>query len=562
MPIEISYIKPHIDNIKNALQFAQYLCTQTDALNDYECQNAFQPLTSMYDEITRDYYSISHLIPARSKRSAWISGVGTIFKHVFGTMDENDAIKYDNAIQTLKNGNEKLLDLVTDNIMFSKSAISNFNDSISQINKNEKQLNIMLEKLSSFVNNLTLVYNSMMIKSTIHSTFSVLQSTMLSLSYKLEDVVNSILFAKTNTLHPSIVKPHDLYVDLVNNVKHLPKYTEFVVNLELDNINVLINLSDIITYIIDNELMFILKIPLVNINKYDLYKNIPIPVPHCDTNSESYALIIPTTAYVALNRDKSKYVTLNDISNCKNVNSDIYICKQLNEFNVQDYPICETEILTKVLTTLPKQCKTNFLYGHTNIWQSLDNNRWVFTHSEATKLIVECQTVVKEFTISGTGILSLKPDCIGYSGSTKLLTKKHPIFKVSHFYSNFNLINDSCCNLAKFKKLNYSKIVTKLPNLDYQRLSQIDIRTDDMLKVIEKLKSENYSIPTLTPYSISTYLFGILFIIFVMYYFCYRRCVAFTHKFIPNTVPVSNNIQQSIPEEIELNPQPRLRVDS
>ncbi|XP_072946165.1 uncharacterized protein [Epargyreus clarus] len=368
-------------------------------------------------------------------------------------MDEDDAIKYDNAIQTLKHGNQKLLDLVKDNIMFSKSAITNFNNSISEINKNEKQLNTMLENLSSYVNNLTLISNSIMLKSTIHSAFSVLQSTMLSLSYKLEDIVNSILFAKTNTLHPSIVKPRDLYTDLVNNVKYLPKYTEFVVNLELDNINVLINLSEIITYIIDNKLMFILKIPLVQISKYDLYKNVPIPVPHDDVNSKSYALIIPTTAFVALNQDKSKYITLNDISNCKNINSDIYICKDLNEFNVQDYPICETEILTKVLTILPKQCKTNFLYGHTNIWQSLDNNRWVFTQSEPSKLSVECRSDVKEFTISGTGILTLKPDCIGYCGNVKLLTKKHPMYKISHFHSDFNLINDSCCNFDKFKKL-------------------------------------------------------------------------------------------------------------
>lgn len=561
MPVEINYIKPHIANIKNALQSAQNLCSQNNIIDDLECQNAFQPLSSMYDEIMRDYYSIAHLIPNRSKRSAWISGIGTIFKHVFGTMDEDDAIKYDNAIHALKHGNQKLLDLVTDNIILSKSAISNFNKSITEINKNEKNLNIMLENLSSYVNNLTLITNSVILRSTIHSTFSILHSSMLSLSYKLEDIVNSVLFAKTNTLHPSIVTPNDLYTDLVNNVKYLPKYTEFVVNLELDNINVLINLSEIVTYIIDGKLIFSLKIPLVYINKYNLYKNIPIPVPHNVTTYKSYALIIPTTSYVALNEDKSKYLTLGDISKCKNVNPDVFVCKELNEFNVQDYPICETEMLTTVLTKLPKECKTNFLYGHVNIWQSLDNNRWIFTHSEPTKLSVECKNQITEYTILGTGILTLKPECIGLCKNVKLLTKKHPMYKFNHIHSDFNLINDSCCNIAKFRTVNYNKSVIKLPDLDLHRLNQIDTRADDMLQIIQKLKSDNDSIPSLTYNSVTLYVLVTLFVIFILYYFCYRRRVAFHLKFKPNSTRNSRDQNQdSIPEEIQLSPQPRIRI--
>lgn len=558
IPVEIKYIKPHIENIKNVFHSAQYICAQNNAIDDLECQNSFQPLVSIYEDISRDYYAISHLISSKSKRSAWISGIGTIFKQVFGTMDEDDAIRYGNAIQALKENNNKILDLVKENILISKTAIVNLNESLIEVNKNEKRLSIMIETLSSHARNITVTMNSLLFKSSIQEMFSVLQSCMLSLSYKLEDLINSVLFAKTNTLHPSILTPTELYFDLVNNVKHLPKYVEFPVSLELDNIHKLISLMEIVSYMLDDKLVFTLKIPLIYINKFDLYKNIPVPVPHNVTFSKSYALVIPTSPYVALNQDKSKYITLNDLNNCKVIDHEVYICKQTDEFSTQNYPICETEIITKILISLPKQCKTKFLYGHVDIWQSLGNNKWVFTQSEPTKLSIECNNEMLEHIIMGTGILTLRPNCTGFCKNVKLISKRHPNIKFSHIYSDFNLINDSCCDLTKFKKLNYTETPMRISKLDTNNLNTLNDKTDDLLEVIEKIKAENDLIPQLTPHSLVSYVFVILFVIFIIYYFCNGKCLTFYHKFRP--VPLEN-INNAVEENVELNPHPRIRIN-
>lgn len=558
IPVEIKHIKPHIDNIRNVLHSAQYICAKSDAIDDLECQNSFQPLVSTYNDILRDYDSISHLQNNKSKRSAWISGIGTMFKQIFGTMDEDDAIKYGNAIQTLKENNNKILDLVKENVLISRSAILNLNESIIEINKNEIRLNSMIENLSSYANNMTIVMNSLLFKSAIQEMFSVLQSCMLCISYKLEDLVNSILFAKTNTLHPSIITPKDLYFDLVNNVKHLPKYTEFPVSLELDNIHKLISVTEIVSYILDNKLVFTLKIPLVSISKFNLYKNIPIPVPHNVTTYKSYALILPTTPYVALNQDKSKYIILNDFDECKTFESEMYLCKLLDELSVQNYPICETEIMTKVLTSLPKQCKTNFLYGHVDVWQSLGNNQWIFTQSEPTKLNIECDNEISEHTILGTGVLALKPKCTGFCKNVKLIGKRNPRYQFSHIHSDFNLINDSCCDLTKFKKLNFTKTSIQISKLDTNNLNEINSKVDNTLDILERLKLENESIPQLTSHSLVSYVFVILFIIFVLYYFCNKRCLTFYHKFRP-TPP--GNLENPNGENIQLDHQPRIRIN-
>ncbi|KOB71037.1 putative oligopeptidase A, partial [Operophtera brumata] len=97
-PVDISYIKPHIDNINSVLGTTRFLCQQLNNIDDAECHNILEPLTSRLNDLIKDYAAISHLIPLRSTRSAWIAGGGSILKQIFGTMDENDALKYDSAV--------------------------------------------------------------------------------------------------------------------------------------------------------------------------------------------------------------------------------------------------------------------------------------------------------------------------------------------------------------------------------------------------------------------------------------------------------------------------------
>ncbi|XP_045783688.1 uncharacterized protein LOC123879838 [Maniola jurtina] len=457
IPIDLEYIKPHINNINSVLHTSQHLCTKSNTLTGLECQNIFQPLIPMLEDLTRDYHSLSHLISSRSKRSAWIPGIGIIFKHIFGTMDEDDAIKYGNAIQQLKNNDKSLLNLVKENILISRTAIINFNETLIEINRNEKRLNDVIENLTSHINNMTIITNSILAKTAMQELFSALQSSLLSLSYRLEDIVNSILFAKTNTLHPSIITPKDLYNELVTNVKHLPKFSEFPVNLELYNIHIIIKLSEIISCILDNKLVYTIKIPLVLISPFNLYKVIPIPVAHNIETPSSFALIVPSASYIAMSRDKSEYCIFNDLNrNCNLIVKNSYICHEVAKFNIMNEPICETEIITKVIHSLPNECKINFISGIVHIWQNIGNNQWVFTHSEPTKLHIDCENENFDTILLGTGIVTLKPRCNGYCKNTKLIGTTNLTIKINKIFSDFNLINDTCCNLTTFNKLNFT----------------------------------------------------------------------------------------------------------
>lgn len=84
--------------------------------------------------------------------------------------------------------------------------------------------------------------------------------------------------------------------------------------------------------------------------------------------------------------------------------------------NIQPYPSCESQLLTKVVRTLPSDCNTKLLYGNFEIWQKLTNNRWIYIYSKPTKLTVDCLSQrVNEFELINTGIIELDKGCKGYA---------------------------------------------------------------------------------------------------------------------------------------------------
>ncbi|KOB66742.1 envelope protein [Operophtera brumata] len=328
------------------------------------CFNTLQPLDSLYKDILRDFDSISHLVSNHpSKRSAWFSGVGVVFKHIFGTLDEDDAKSYNNAIQKLSNTDTKLA-----------------------------KLNDVVDKVTASLNN---VFNS---------ALNVLQSSLLTLSFKVEDFLNSILFVRSNTIHPSILTPHQLYKDIVSNLKIVPKYRDFPVNLDLSNIHIIMNTADLVCYYLDGKFVFVIKIPLVDALEYNLYKNIPLPTPHVTGNPNSFAMILPSEEYLALSKDKSLFVLLNNLKSCKITFVRNYVCEVADVSTVSGNPSCEIEIITKATTSLPENCQFRFVHGNIDIWHKLNNEKWIFVQSKPTKISIECNNNIKtsEIIISGT----------------------------------------------------------------------------------------------------------------------------------------------------------------
>lgn len=529
-------------------------CKESNVISIPICQNLLRPLETILNDIKRDFNAISHIVSDDniSKRSAWFSGIGTIFKHIFGTLDEDDAENYEKAIQTLYNKDKLISGTLKKSIIASQSAISNMNNSLYEMNLNQIELDSVVKRLTSSMSNVTNVLNVVNYKNDLYNILNILQSNLLTISFKVEDLLNSILFIKTNTLHPSVLTPKQMYSDIVNNLKIIPKYRDFPVSLELSNIYTIINIADLACYYLNDKLMFIVKIPLVALESFNVYKSIPLPIPQVNGNLNSYAMILPSEQFLALSSDKLSYTYLKDLYDCKNILTNTYLCEITDVYAVLNNPSCEIEIITKTLTSLPEDCPVKFMFGDIEIWHKLNNNKWVFVQSKPTKISIECNHNVSELIISGTGILSIPLQCTGFHQNLKLVTKMYPKIYVPAVSSDFDIINNNCCNHVI--KLNNNIPVPKIKNINLDNLKSIKAVSDQLIEDLKDVKESNnfnnhVSFPILSILSV------ILVLSFIFVYLCKKGKCSRTILQISNPIPVEPDIDQNVLSV------PRLRID-
>ena len=521
IPLDISYIKPHIENIDLVLNKAKFICEQVKPLDDSGCHNILHPLTIRFKDIIIKFSSISHLLENRVKRGAWVGGVGTVMKQIFGTLDENDGDKYDKAIEVVQNDQKRLASLIKEHILVTKSVLSTFNETIRKIKINEDNLSLAIDKLSQTLKKVTDTTNLLLINADINALFATLESSILTLSFRLEDITNSILFSSVNIIHPSIITPQKFYEELANNYRHLPNGFELAVNLDLSLIHVILNISRLVSYYVKNRIMFVLQIPLVSPQQFYLYQSIPLPIPHDNARPDSFSLIIPSHKYIVITKDKLHYGNLNSLEKCRNTNQENYICQLATVFPTSANPSCECELLSKVITKIPAQCETKFIRGDINVWKPLRNNRWIFVQSTSSKLSLDClNSELSEINILGTGIINIPVFCKGYCKNTQLLPK-YNVFNINlpDTKLDFNLINDSCCSLSKFTKIANDVPRIKLESLDLEKLSFKDNTDKRIISELDKILQEPHIIRYGAHYSTFTIAFILVIICIILFKF-------------------------------------------
>lgn len=493
------------------------------------------------------------------KRSALLGVIGTLSKKLFGTMDEEDAIRYNNAIQEIQADTSKIASMLKENILVTTSTLKTYNNTLNSIKSNEHELNVAIDALYEDIKNLTYISKELGIRSRILELTSMIENSLLTLSFKVEDIVNSVMFGRSNILYPSILSPIELYTQLVNNYRFISNSRQLPVLLSLENVHIILNISTISSYYSKDQIVFVLEIPLIKPQHFTLYHNLPCPVPYEVDNPVSYSTIIPSSKYVGITKDKSTYCKLDELRNCKIVNSDHYLCDTSISYSVAATPCCETEIISKVLTSIPEICKTKFFHGQVSIWQPLLNNKWLYVMSEKSKLSIECNNVnqLTELDISGSGILYLPKGCMAYCKDTQLVSRDNVNVLLKPVKTNLNIINDSCCN-----RLSFDNIVPSLPSISLKNVNLDSVAYNpEMLKNLDKIieKPEKPHIVQYGDYySAITIVTLILITLYLLYKICKTGAFRKLYRFNRN-----NSDSKPIDEEInipQIIPAPALRI--
>ncbi|XP_026744653.1 uncharacterized protein LOC113505986 [Trichoplusia ni] len=515
--IDIISLEPYLKNIEKVLTNSIDLCKKIQSEDVDSCKDISNPIEILTMSNYVKLESLSHIIAKKSnKTKRSLEFGGEILKFFFGTLDADDARKYDAAIESCKKSETEMFHLMRDNIhvvkswfllfLWVKSTINNFNKTIDNLNRNEIRLNNQINNINKIFSQITKNDDILFYTSKLNNLLNIIEGSLLTISSLLDTTLNSILFSKINILHPSVLSNLRLFNELSKYNNYINKRQDFPIALSIENIHSLIDVSKLSSYYFNNKNVFVLQIPLVTPDKFIVYKILPLPIPHDDL-SKTFALIIPTNTYIALSDDRLHYVMLDTLDKYKQINHNYSICELTTVYSpcfgrhvklwvpasTLSNPNCESKLLTEVTLSMPPDCNSKILYGEIDIWQKLQNNRWIYVQSRSTKLTIRCNDDINDYSLTGTGIVKLSTNCIGYSKTIQLNpTMSYSFMVKSPLDISFDITADDCCKKDVFNKSLLSLEPIHLSNINLDSLKHASREMDNLESQINNLEKESH----------------------------------------------------------------------
>jgi hypothetical protein len=361
------------------------------------------------------------------------------------------------------------------------------------------------------------------LKETLHIHLLTLSHAIDELEAQLEAVISSIFFAKTNSIHPMIISPEQILKELLKTQVHLPKGVEYPIPLELQNVHNLLDVSQVRVYHANNKLIYKISVPLTGIVSFNLYSLLPLPT----LTSNGFVSIHPKNKYLAFSDAKTQYSLLDNIDNCNLIAKRSFICPHNHMiYTSRSRVTCETELLTA--TTIPKSCLVQQTHEPLSVWHRLSTrNQWIFVLSDPVTMTLNCGQRVSDVKIKNVGILTLKPNCKGYSHDVILISEGINSSKVEALVPKIDISQDDCCNEQLINKS------LNIPLLNPVHFSSSSL--DDLHLISHKINSFSRDIDDLLDHSTKSNRFSIfqwimLFILSVLIIFislkCYYKCHA------------------------------------
>ena len=426
---------------------------------------------SVYDNFA-EYQSLS-LNGHRSQRSL-IPIIGQLMSTLFGTVSENDLENINRNIKALA-GNQKQ---IIHDLDVSLSVLNLTRMQVSENRRSIMDLIIVVQKLDRKIFDLQQVFSAKFVRleQFVHTYLQfqmildeIKQTTQDAVFY-LESLKSELNMLSMQHLSTNTISPKDLKELLIEVESKLPNNFELPRNPRKDIWYFYKTLTSI-TYLEDNEIRIVLKIPLINTKEeYEVYRiyNLPLPMATKQTNIMlKYTL---ETDMLMVSKDRSKFSLLTE-SAFHMCNSFHYrFCNPETAFyqaNINRF--CVVALFMQNQRDIKTFCKQMVILDQKlPLTSYLSYGLWIVVTNVPLTFTINCQShKPKTYDIkieSPFGIIKLNNTC---KASNKYLQLpeyfgKHSYFERSdplqallklHNITNFSIWNDSKTNLVKLKSL-------------------------------------------------------------------------------------------------------------
>lgn len=424
---------------------------------------------------------------SRQKRGV-VNGLGSVVKFFIGNLDAYDGERYEKLLEHLKDRQNDIISQINAQYSVNTNIIVEFNRTVSIIEQNFNELSnklllinkqvkdfIELEKLRDILNQLNILYN-----------------IVLSL---VQDIENSLTFCKLGTLHPSIISAKELF----HEIEKVSKYyvNQFPLEPKLENIREFENLLEVSCKISANEIVYFLKLPIVEKTDYSLYKLISVPT----KTGSGYVTIVPKVKYLLqqkLDLGESNVIGLD--SKCSNKMYNKFLCS--SEQVTHQEISCEKSIIQSSTTD---GCKFISLELTENLVKWIPEMHYILAilpHQETIKIESQKETTTRTLQ----GIYLINPN------SSKIIYKNNLLQYSSESRGHPKFLD---INELNFETTQQPEFSIKLRTLDLEKINL------NNLTPIQK--QTIFTINEISIWILLLYLILIIIVIYVIYYRVFKQ---------------------------------------
>ena len=441
---------------------------------------------SVYDNFA-EYQSLS-VNGHRSQRSL-IPIIGQLMSTLFDTVSENDLENINRNIKALA-GNQKQ---IIHDLDVSLSVLNLTRMQVSENRRSIMDLIIVVQKLDRKIFDLQQVFSAKFVRleQFVHTYLQfqmildkIKQTTQDAVFY-LESLKSELNMLSMQHLSTNTISPKDLKELLIEVESKLPNNFELPRNPRKDILYFYKTLKGI-TYLEDNEIRIVLKIPLINTKEeYEVYRiyNLPLPMATKQTNIMlKYTL---ETDMLMVSKDRSKFSLLTE-SAFHMCNSFHYrFCNPETAFyqaNINRF--CVVALFMQNQRDIKTFCKRMVVLDQKlPLTSYLSYGLWIVVTNVPLTFTINCQSQKpKTYDIkieSPFGIIKLNNTCKAsnkylqlpeYFGKHSYFERSDPLQALLKFHNitNFSIWNDSKTDFVKLKSIKLPSHLLDLKEIPMQ----------------------------------------------------------------------------------------------
>lgn len=267
----------------------------------------------------------------------------------------------------------------------------------------------------------------------ISTNFNILVSRFQSEQKTLFEV---IINSNRGFLDPYIITPLNLIEMMLNVQANLPEGNRFPLPPSFENARKLYNLIAPNFFLYNGNIIFVLKMHIVNNKTFNLFKMTSFPF---TINNNTFGFVLPQQPYLLTDQQDIEYtlVSENELQiSCTNIEHGLFLCTRIQTNYVEGSNLeCEVRIfLSKEI--IPDQCDIRLMYLRKPVFiQLLEHKTWIYAAPNRSDFVVSCDHNRKIEKIANTGILKLG-NCSAFAKQVMLQPYLDPKFQ--KVYGNYS----------------------------------------------------------------------------------------------------------------------------